>query len=100
IKEAVRYLKALLTEPKHFETLLELTNNEQLKPLISLSFVTFIPPPLLSLNAYALGLLAPEQELCFIAQHIPGCTAQNLDRVFSTGGNYPTRLHTLPTPKE
>jgi hypothetical protein len=25
MKEAVRYLKALLTEPEHFETLLELT---------------------------------------------------------------------------
>jgi hypothetical protein len=65
----------------------------------ALSFVTFIPPPLLSLNAYALGPLAPEQELCSIAQHTPGFTAQNLDRVFSTGGNYPTRLHTLPTTK-
>jgi hypothetical protein len=53
-----------------------------------------------SFNANALGLLALEQELCFIAQHIPSPTAQNLDRVFSTGGNYPMRLHTLPTPKE
>jgi hypothetical protein len=25
MKEAVRYLKALITEPKHFETLLELS---------------------------------------------------------------------------
>ncbi|KAF1829131.1 hypothetical protein BDW02DRAFT_536928, partial [Decorospora gaudefroyi] len=37
----------------------------------ALSFVTFIPPPLLSPNAYAPSLLALEQELCFIAQHIP-----------------------------
>jgi hypothetical protein len=63
----------------------------------ALLFVTFTPlPP--SFNADVLGPLAPEQELCFITQHIP--TAQNLDRVFSTAGNYPTRLHTLPTPKE
>ncbi|KAF1936234.1 hypothetical protein EJ02DRAFT_359610, partial [Clathrospora elynae] len=53
-----------------------------------------------SCNANAPGPLAPEQELCFIAQHMPGPTARNLDRVFSTGGNHPTRLHTLPTPKE
>jgi hypothetical protein len=53
-----------------------------------------------SFNANAPGPLAPEQELCFIAHHIPSPTAQNLDRVFSTGGNYPMRPHTLPTPKE
>ncbi|KAF1947380.1 hypothetical protein EJ02DRAFT_499185 [Clathrospora elynae] len=91
MKEAVRYLKALLTEPEHFESLLELTNP-------SLIYHLYTPSP--SFNANALGLLAPEQELCFIAQHIHSPTARNLDRVFSTGGNYPTRLHTLPTPKE
>jgi hypothetical protein len=53
-----------------------------------------------SFNANALGLLALEQELCFIAQQIPSPTARNLDRVLLTGGNYSTRLHTLPTPKE
>jgi hypothetical protein len=58
----------------------------------------YTPSP--SFNANAPRLLAPEQELCFSAQHTPGPTAWNLDRVFSTGGNYPTRLHTLPTPKE
>ncbi|EDU44786.1 hypothetical protein PTRG_11736 [Pyrenophora tritici-repentis Pt-1C-BFP] len=102
MKEAVRYLKALLTEPEHFESLLELTK----RPLAA--YVYVISPSLIyhlytsspSFNANALGLLAPEQELCFIAQHIHSPTARNLDRVFSTGGNYPTRLHTLPTPKE
>jgi hypothetical protein len=42
--------------------------------------------------------LAPEQELCFIAQHIPGPTARNLDRVFSNGGNQPYETaHTANT---
>jgi hypothetical protein len=56
--------------------------------------------PSSSFIANATGPLAPEQELCFSAQHTPSPTARNLDRVFLTGGNYPTRLHTLRTPKE
>jgi hypothetical protein len=68
---------------------------QYISPLI---YHIYTPSP--SFNANALRLLALEQELCFIAQHIPGPTARNLDRVFLTGGNHPTRLHTLTTPKE
>ncbi|KAG9380656.1 hypothetical protein A1F94_007976 [Pyrenophora tritici-repentis] len=122
MKEAVRYLKALLTEPEHFESLWSSPSTSQQSAGDNFSFgitkhitrrplaayVYVISPSLIyhlytsspSFNANALGLLALEQELCFIAQHIHSPTARNLDRVFSTGGNYPTRLHTLPTPKE
>jgi hypothetical protein len=68
---------------------------EETQPTSPLIYYIYTPSP--SFIANTLGLLALEQELCFSAQHTPSPTARNLDRVFLTSGNYPTRLHTLLT---
>ncbi|KAF1830151.1 hypothetical protein BDW02DRAFT_508275, partial [Decorospora gaudefroyi] len=62
IKEAIRYLKALLTKPKHFKLLLELTNNNFTTYIyiISLLLIYYLYTSSSSFNANALGLLALE----------------------------------------